>query len=69
MQNPAFNAKLALAAVKESETVSTLATRNKVHPTQIYQWKKQLPEGLEAVFNDGTGLEELRLLMEDLTTG
>ncbi len=37
-----FKAKVALEAVRGVHTLSELATRYKVHPTQIAQWKKQL---------------------------
>jgi transposase-like protein len=51
----AFKAKVALAAVKEVETVSQLASRHKVHPTQVHSWKKQLLAGAEGVFQNGSG--------------
>jgi transposase-like protein len=49
-----FKAKVALAAVKELETVSQLASVHGVHPTQIHQWKKQLLDGAESVFGNGS---------------
>ena len=55
-----FKAKLALAAVKELETVSQLASAHGVHPTQIHQWKKQLLDGAEGVFSNGPGLKRSR---------
>ena len=50
-----FKAKVALAAVKELDTVSQLASTHGIHPTQIHQWKKQLLEGAEGVFANGPG--------------
>jgi len=47
-----FKAKVALEAVRELETVSQLASRYGVHPSQIHQWKRQLLEGAEGLFGE-----------------
>lgn len=41
---PAFKAKVALAAVREHESISDLAKRYNVHPNQIYKWKREFIE-------------------------
>jgi transposase len=62
--NPAFKAKVALAAVREQDTVPSLARRYGVHPGQIHKWKKQLLEQAALVFErdaapgNGTGRED-----------
>jgi putative transposase len=48
-----FKAKVALEAVKGVQSLSELASRHKVHPTQIAQWKKHLVEGAPQVFERG----------------
>ncbi len=40
--SPEFKAKVALAAIKNEETISELAARFGVHPTMIHNWKRSL---------------------------
>ena len=48
-----FKAKVALEAVKGMHTLGELASRYKVHPTQIAQWKKQLLDNAPQLFERG----------------
>lgn len=50
----AFKAKVALEAVKQERTIAELAKLHQVHPVQISQWKKQLLDGLEGLFENGS---------------
>ena len=50
----AFKARVALEAVKQQKMVSELAREHQVHPVQISQWKKQLLDGLEGLFEPGS---------------
>ncbi|MDF1594458.1 MAG: transposase, partial [Desulfobacterales bacterium] len=43
--SPEFKAKVALAALKNEETITDLAQRFGVHPTMITTWKRSLQEG------------------------
>jgi transposase-like protein len=49
----AFQAKVAMAALRERETVSQLASAHGLHPTPIPQWQKPLLEEAEVVFGRG----------------
>ena len=48
-----FKAKVALEAAKQTRTLAELSRVYQVHPVQISQWKKQLLDGVEALFRDG----------------
>jgi transposase-like protein len=50
--SPAFEAKVALAALKGDSTMSELATQFGLNPNQIKQWKDQLLDGVSDVFDD-----------------
>ena len=45
-----FKAKVALAAVKEDQTLAELAQRFGVHANQVSDWKRQLLERSASVF-------------------
>jgi transposase len=66
----AFKAKVALAAIREQETVPELARRHGVHATQIYKWKKEFMDRAASVFEHpaetGSGGEREKELLEKI---
>jgi transposase-like protein len=53
-----FKAKVALAALKEDETVAQLAARYEIHPTMIHTWKRNLLEGAANIFDKGNKIDK-----------
>ena len=52
-----FKDKVAVEALKGEETMSELASRFEVHPSQVRAWRKGLLEGEATVFNGGDDKE------------
>jgi transposase len=48
--SPAFKAKVALAALREQETIAEIARRYKVHANMVYKWRHLLLENLPRAF-------------------
>lgn len=56
--SPEFKAKVALAAVREQETVAELARRYQVHANVVYKWRRQLLDNLPRAFEIDAGAAE-----------
>lgn len=53
-----FKARVAIEALKERETLSELALRFDLHPTQISQWKQEFLEHSAIIFDSKAGEKE-----------
>jgi transposase len=52
--NPAFKAKVALAAVQEQQSIAEIGRKFGVHSNQVLKWRKQLLENLPRLFEGQT---------------
>jgi transposase-like protein len=53
--SPALKAKVALAAIQGEKTIAELAEQFQIHPNQITNWKKQLLNSAQEIFEKGSG--------------
>jgi len=64
---PEFKAKVALAALKNEQTISELSAHFGVHPTMINNWKRALLEGAADIFDKGqTSRKQAETQIDDL---
>ena len=59
--NPAFKARVAVAALREDKTMAQLCQEFEVNATQIGEWKRQLLEGAANVFGGPTKAQPVDL--------
>lgn len=48
-----FEARVALEALREDETVQSIGTRHQLRPDQVSRWKRKARDGLVDVFEEG----------------
>jgi transposase-like protein len=51
-----FKARIALEALKEDCTVAELASKHRIHPTQIGKWKSHVKQNVARFFDGGEEL-------------
>jgi len=53
-----FKAKVALAAIREQDSVADISRRYKVHANIVYKWRRELLDNLAGVFESKTSVGE-----------
>lgn len=65
----AEKAKIALEAIKGAHTISEIAQRFEVHPTQVNTWRRELIERVPTLFGekqDGVAVQDQGRLIDEL---
>jgi len=47
-----FKAKVVLELLREEMTISQLASKHEIHPTQLRRWEKTVLEGMRGLFDE-----------------
>jgi transposase-like protein len=55
-----FKKKIAIEALKENKTIEEIAREHSLHRVQVSQWKKELLDGAESIF-EGKGRKKEKL--------
>ncbi|WP_373862954.1 IS3 family transposase [Halomonas halmophila] len=63
-----FKAKVALAALKDDQTTSEIAARFEIHPTMVSQWKRELLENANGVFESKGDGKAAQKTQEEIDT-
>lgn len=53
-----FKAKVALEALRGEKTIAEIAAQYEIHPTMIHNWKRQLLEGANGIFEQSNQAAE-----------
>jgi len=60
----AFKARIAKEALKGVKTIREIADENELHPVQVSEWKKQLEQNMEMIFERKNGRDDEKAKLE-----